>query len=550
VQRGLLGISAIAVVLIVTALRRPTPISRDVLVRVAPPLVAWVCYLGSLGFYANFHSGYAMLNQFLALWVAAAVLRIVVRALPLSARRVAVASLSAVLLVSTAALARQKLNRPNYRLLHADTWVGIDRYVDEVLAPVPRGSTAWGTPLVGIENPDRIQLLQYADAVLYAPAIRPDQRAALAPEFLVWSYPENRGIPSDVATRQPTWPQSMASLFPAVRYEPAALVGADPYGVTRVYVRRPRDGGPSGASPTVAVFDSARHQWARSSGASTSDAFSPWPTPVQVETTRVAPPKWVAATHSYRAELAAGDYVVRIFVRTGTDPTTARMIVVSSAPSIEVTRTELAPPGDICAFGAGDSIVELLLLHHPGGAAYLGHFDSTEGAAVDRIETARVEPLTPSDVAVAAAATLAPGDWTVFREAGVSATPAGSDLAVRGNGSQYGYQAMSRLVDLPPGARVGLHLRVERTAGSVCVGVLDKTTQRWLVSADRLIADARFVADASGGAYIVVANCNADPGGNPPSVFTIHEAQIDVQSESGYSDRFMKAAIAAGAIRP
>lgn len=549
VQRAIVAMWLLAAVLVATACWRPHR-GDDSLVCLMPPFVAWTCYLGSLGLYGNFHSGYTMLNQFLALWVAAAVARVLLRRAPLPVRPIAVTVLAGVVLLATTALARQKVLRPNYRVLHADTWVGIDQYVHEVLAAIPRGSTAWGTGIFGIENPDRLQLVQYVDAVLYAPLIPPAEREALTPEFIVWGYPENRGIPSDVVMRQPTWPQSMDRWFPAVRYEPAALIAADPYGVTRVYVRRPRDSEASRDVPAVAVFDSARHQWVRTVAPPSSVALTMAPTPLRVETTRTDEPRWVEATRTYRGELPAGDYLVRVSLRTGSDAVAARMMVASSSPVVEVTRTELAPAGDICAFGARDTMVQLLL-RHSGGLAYVGHFDSTAGAAVDRIELVPLLPLSPTRLAAATTArAIAPADWVPYRGVGVTAEGSGGALVVRGNASQYGYQIISRLLDLTPGARVMLRIHIDRTDGSTCVGVLDKTTQRWLVSADRLSAQSQFVANESGGAYIVVANCNADASGNPPSQFTIRDAAIDVESEAGYSDRFMKAAIAAGAIRP
>jgi hypothetical protein len=550
VQRGFIAVWALAVILVALASWRRDADSPDTLARLMPPLVAWTCYLASLGFYANFHSGYAMLNQFLALWVAAAAARVLLRRAPMRVRPLGVAALACVVLLATSALARQKVMRPNYRVLHTDTWVGIEQYVHEVLASIPRGSTAWGTLIFGIENPDRLQLLQYVDAVLFAPLIPPSERAALAPEFLVWGYPENRGIPSDVAMRQPTWPQSLDALFPAVRYEPAALIAADPYGVTRVYVRRSRESVPSRAIPMTAAFDSGRHQWVRTAGQPTTGSFTLSSTPLKVETTRVADPHWIDATHTYRADLPPGDYVVRVFLSTGPDPVAARMIVASSAPIVEVTRTELSPAADICAFGSHDTMVQLLL-RHSGGVAYVGHFDPTAGAAVERIELAPLEPLAPARLGPATMArAIAPADWTAYRELGVTADASGGGLVVRGNATQYGYQVISRALDLTPGARVMLHIGMDREAGSTCIGVLDKTTQRWLVSADRIRAESQFIANDSGGAYVVVANCNADPAGNPRSGFTIRDASIEVESEAGYSDRYMKAAIAAGAIKP
>ena len=285
-------------------------------------------------------------------------------------------------------------------------------------------------------------------------------------------------------------------------------------------------------------------------GAPSSVAFALTPTPLKVETTRVQEPRWVDAKRTYRAELPAGDYLVRVSLRTGSDPVAARMMVASSSPVVEVTRTELAPAADICPFGSRDTMLQLLL-RHSGGFAYIGQFDSTPEAAVDGIELVPLVPLSPTRLAAAATArAIAPADWIPYRGVGVTAEGSGGELVVRGNSSQYGYQIISRLLDLTPGARVMLRIHIDRTDGSTCVGVLDKTTQRWLVTADRLSARSQFMANESGGAYIVVANCNADASGNPTSQFTIRDATIEVESEAGYSDRFMEAAIAAGAIRP
>jgi hypothetical protein len=89
---------------------------------------------------------------------------------------------------------------------------------------------------------------------------------------------------------------------------------------------------------------------------------------------------------------------------------------------------------------------------------------------------------------------------------------------------------------------------VNRESGEICVGVLNGTTQHWLVTPDRFRPEVEFVEDTSGVARIVIANCNPDPTGSPASRFTIRSAQLSIESGVPYADQLMKTAVESGYI--
>jgi hypothetical protein len=548
VQRVFVIALAAAWVLVIRATLRRSEKSAPVLALVAPPLVTWTAYLVTLGFYPNFHSGYTILSQVLALWTVAALAKVLLQNVPSrglwSAANVAI---GIVLCAAGLWMIRDKLRTPNYRLLHAQSWIGSRQYVDEVLGVIPRGATAWGSVTFGIETPDRIQLVQYFDAVMYAPAVPADVRASLSPEFLIWSYPENRGVPSDALMGQPTWPQSMASLFPGNQYSLQGLVAAAPYGTTRIYARR-LAGTTGDTRPIVAAFDSERQQWRRLLGLRLDVAFKPAESRLIVETTRTAEPRRVEAAETYEAGVAPGWYLLHVGLQGGNDPIAARMVMATGSLSVSMNATELAPQGDLAAFGVGDKAVDLLL-KHGGGRLYVGLFDSTRQVNITSIEVVPIERVTATRARESAMVRALPaGQWHVYTDHG--ATTANGAVTVRGNASQYGYQAISDPIPIPPGARALLRVDVRAERGAVCLGVLDKTTRQWLVAAEALNAEYEFVANESGGAFVVVANCNGNPTGNTASAFTIRSATIEVDSNASYNDRFVNAAIAAGAIKP
>jgi len=389
---GRLGVAAVAVAawsVMASALRSGAPAEERVrtLALVLPPVAAWSLYLLSLGWYPNQHSGYAILNQVLAPWTAAAVVAVALDRLSPASRTRARYAVAAVVGVTAVVLGWSKITDPGRRFGATVSWVPISAYVDRVLEIVPKRSTAWGSVVFGIEHPDRIQLIDYANARILTSQSPSAARAALAPEFIVWGYTENRGLPADVIARQPLWPDVLAEMFPDVRYRLVSMVVGEPYGTTRVYARDAN--ADAGVMPAIRVFDSREERWTSELGAPALRALRAAPAAI-VESLRTSEPRTVTATRTYAVDLPPGDYVVRASIAGGRAAAGAgpRMLVAASAQTIRVADSELAPAGDFAPYGADERNV-YLVLRHAGGAAFVSQI----GADTREIESVTMFPL-------------------------------------------------------------------------------------------------------------------------------------------------------------
>jgi hypothetical protein len=87
--------------------------------------------------------------------------------------------------------------------------------------------------------------------------------------------------------------------------------------------------------------------------------------------------------------------------------------------------------------------------------------------------------------------------------------------------------------------RLRVQQQVER--GRVCVGVLNKTQQRWLISPDQDRPGYEFIADDSGAIRVVFANCGPADGPTTASRFVITAADYAVLERHLYADQLMDA---------
>ena len=113
--------------------------------------------------------------------------------------------------------------------------------------------------------------------------------------------------------------------------------------------------------------------------------------------------------------------------------------------------------------------------------------------------------------------------WKTYDSVTITKNPSGeSGYLVEGNGEQYLYQIQS------PKIRLGLLLKTYKFSlpiqvhqGNIGVGVLNGTMGKWIVPPlavkDRYIFNSVFNLSV----YIIIANINPEPSGNPPSRFTI-----------------------------
>ena len=219
---------------------------------VLPPITIWTGYIISNGWYTNQHKGYAILHEMMMAWVLASLVWI---AIALSRRRAPWASTALALIISLPLLAQGvrvidgHLEAAAARSAFSARWVPIDDYVDHVLSRIPVRSTAWGSVMYGIETPDRVQLIQVGDAFHAIYRVDPSRRAALAPDYLLWGYPEERDSTLAVLSGGDSLLDKLTRLTEGARYRVASFVVAPPYGVTRVYAKTESAGEITSALP-------------------------------------------------------------------------------------------------------------------------------------------------------------------------------------------------------------------------------------------------------------------------------------------------------------
>ena len=502
---------------------------------VAPPIIAWSCYFLSLGWYTNLHAGYAILNHVLAAWCTVAVLVVVFDLLRERAARAAVViavAANVVLVAFGAVLIAGGTAVTHLRIERAASWVASRAYVDEVLNPLPLSPSAWGSLMFGIENPGRVRMIQFGDAVGLTQPLPPEARAKVAPQFVLWGYPENLANTIASLSGRPTPFGRLDELFPDSRYELVGLVAADPYGVTRVYQQFAAVDRGSDRLPLVSVYDSGVAQWSRHLEPRHDVAFAP------VKPQRVG----IAyggrfertATRTLRADLPAGRYVIGVSLG-ATARSAGGAVMVSSISDVHESVSELGPADDYSPYGAHD--LRTFLVHrHTGGMLNISQLDDDPGASIYNVSVFAIAGIADRSTTGETARPL-PGWRPVGGARIVEGQPAGT---IEGDGTQYGYQMMTDLITVRPHTRVGLHVELAVANGRVCVGALDRTQQQWIVPADRPAIDLTFDAGSGGGFYVLVANCNAAVEGNEASRFRMISASYTISDFAPYSDKFFE----------
>lgn len=548
---AVLGVAAIAWLGAILALRLEPAARRLVHAYVVPPIVVWTAYFVSNGFYPNYHQGYAILHQVLFLWTAAALLWVV---LELADRRAVMlgTALAVAAMLSLVAQANQQLHgqfsETSWKILRSATWAPFSQYSERVLQPIPARATAWGSVVFGMEAPARIQLVQWADAVSVFPKIRPEARADLAPDYVIFGYAEARdNLLSALGGGETLLDRTMLRL-PDVQLRLTSLVAAAPYGVTRTYARRTTDAGGSRALPLVSIYDAGHGQWLSRVGSATAGATFVATTPTPLRIGYKAEPAAAMPNATVVAELPAGRYLFKVSVRPGSGRSPRRLLTATSAGMLRQTIGEMGADGDFAAYLANDTEV-LLVMVHPGGPLFISQFDDGTVPAIAAVETYPILGLLDPDEAPSQWVGLPPLEkWTPG--AGVTALAEGSTSRVAGDSSSGGYQFSGPPIRMRPRTRVTARLPLKVEQGTVCSGVLNGDDSAWLVPPNASREDIQFTSDATQGFRVVVANCQA-PGVAVASRFVVWPGSYLAEPmDEFYADRLIAAALRPDAAKP
>jgi len=527
---------------------------REVLALVAPPTVVWVTYLTSLGTYNNFHSGYAILNQVMWLWTGAALLAavlLVVSAWP-------AVRMAAVGLAWTAAcglgvgMLTVLAARTDYRALAAAERVPITEYSQRVLNVLPERARAWGSVEFGIEHPNRIQLVQFWDAIKVVEAVEPAQHAPLAPDYLVWGHVENGASTAEVLAAADriragaqnrevhAGPQRLLEAFPSARYTLVSMTAGPPYGVTRVYAWSA--GAPALVQPLINVFDPRERQWSSAAGPAVAVALTESsPATINAGAEASASPR--TAVQTLQGNLPAGLYLLRVAMAPALKP--GEPVVVLATPSTEITVDITDPTNGVDAgpWFAGEPAV-FVVYRHFGGMFHVSQF-GTGAPAITGVEAAPILTLAnyagmrrvpPPEHGIAAAS------WIASFPQITLAPAAPGVVSVRGDTTLYGYQAYGPRIPVTPGLRMRIRVPIAVTEGRACLGILDGTGERWLVAPDRMLPEYEFTINDSRTVMPVLANCSAS-GNIVPIQATIGDGNYALWSdqEELYVDQLMRA---------
>lgn len=521
-QTGLAGLpfvlwwgALLSALLAVVALFRTFPGSRGMLAQVAPPLFLGLAYFLSLALYPNRHSGYYIVLQGAIVWTAVAgpvaILGILHERFPAMHRRVLL--LAGVFVAAWGvSLAGSLLRADNGLQAQARTWVPIQDYVDRLVESVPQRATAWGSAMLGMESGTRIDLVQYTEGITLAEQGGTAFRDAIAPEYLLFGYPELRdflwGWVRD--GQAPGFLTRLYTLFPDADFDPVAVVYATPYGQSYVFQRRLKTD-PVASHPSVDVWDGAARRWSNGVGPALDVSVEPvdgMVVHVGDDGGRFSRPLPVAKKLS---GLPAGDYLVNVTLSGVSDAESGAVVAAHALVSSHVrSELTLGVQFGVILGGSGRS---QLILHHPGGDAYIGVL-ARPGVGFDVSDVRSIGWLTPVDtddhwierkipVVIAAPAT-----WNEFVTMdGGKVVPTGDGgLEVEGSRARWAYQLTSAPIEVPENYRVRLRLPVSSETGDVGVGLLGETGQ-WLVSPVRT-KDGVIEFGTGGNSHVTVVVAN------------------------------------------
>ena len=551
-QSALAGSMVASLGLVAAAWRLPEDARQRILTLTLPPVAVVVCYGTSLGSYPNYHNGYVILLQVGVWWCTGAVVSALMSAVEsrLQPARRAMGTVLAIAVVgvfSTVLLARSDANP---RLDRVRTWVAIQDYLDTVAEFIPHGASVWGTGINGIDSPGRFELIEVSAALKLIDQSR--RRYAfdsldVAPQYLLWDYPVNRDdLLQTLRARRPGPEQrrskfaSVINLLPSVHYRLVGVITASPYGVTRVYERVEHSEAVPARLPAVRVYDVATQSWDQRLEGPIGASFGPAaPVMFNIDYTPTQP---VPADRSVVADLPPGRYLLRVRVGRSSGGSPSRMVCATPAQSMTEVIGELGPSFDVSAYapGADDAYV---VHEHAGGSVYVSQFDNGQGASIDGVEVYRIRPTLHDDQRAEERifqAMPALASWVPLATDGVRArvTEAGA-LVVEGNASPQGYQIQSPALPAKPGTAVTIRTAFTREQGTVCVGALNHTGEKWIANGGNPAQDFVFTMDDATSFRLVYYNCQPPDAGTVASRFAVSDARYAVALPGYYVDRLI-----------
>lgn len=460
--------------------RRET--TRDLVAIALPAALAAILYLGGLGFYPNWHSGYVILLQLSTAWAAAASLAaialLVLQRWPTSAR----ATMTAAVLLGTVLLASY-----SHRLAKAGTvWnaatesnVSFSEYEGRVFAEVPQGASAIGSIIFGLESGKRHHLVQLSEGIVLLDHVGPANRERMLPDHIIInsemadllrifnSAAKDMRLPKVIGGRGLLGDGGPFNRS-ADAYGETSIVSAEPYGDTRVLTRR------GIGTPAVAVYDSVTRTWAtRTAPATALDVKD-----AKISVSVAGSSERHAAIEGLAVRVEPGIYLVEVDIsgqRLG-----SAIVTGSPTPDITINPNSVnpfGPAGAGLAFNKNATVH--VLLRAPTGEGFIGYF----GDKLDRKPTIRSMARVLAGPARQTPVALPTFDrWSVQAKGmAVSLAGDGRSATFVEPGLPVGYLISSPPIAVAPNALLTIKFDLEATGGRVGLGALDRKGQ-WIGS--------------------------------------------------------------------
>jgi hypothetical protein len=525
---------------------------KKIIIYLLPPMIVGSLYLLSLGTYNNFACGYVILLQVISFWfIGAAIymLFILISSRFTKLDTILSISIPVILFIFILQPIKTKLTTHSYRDQNAMNWVSITDYTNKIIEPLPVRSTAWGTIMFGIESPERIQLVQFGEGVNLVMRLPIADKKALAPDYIIWGYVENRDSSLSVFKSNNNIFQLLSNLFPEYRFELVSMVLGDPYGVTRIFQRKLISEPFSDNLPNVSIYNSSNHQW--SNGIGTLKKISlKISTPVKFNVGYTQDSLASTANNTISFLLEQGDYLLKVAMNKGGNILKHnKMLCVTSVPEVKKVFSELGLYSDDRTLSDCTPYVysdkDTYLIHrHLGGEVYVSQFDSSPDSRILKVDVYPIQYLKNYRQDIKELTNSLPdfSQWQPDKTSGVKVKSIEeSCLLIIGNDSQFGYQISSPPIAIHPNREVTLRLPVTVLQGKVGVGVLDQSGGKWIVPPTKTDREIVFKSLKNSSFTVVIANSYENAKGNVYSRFIVSPGSYFDRKDELYTDMLVNA---------
>lgn len=447
-----------------------------------PSTLALSIFTASLGLNGWVSAYYSVTVQFLTYWQMAALLYASTELLRSKGwtvlSRVLVAGSLCVLVAASVFLIHRRWVVPHSRLQDAQRYVRISDYIEEVLKPIPRRARVWGTIMFGIKSPSRVELLQFGEGANLVSFLTPHERAAVAPDYIVWGLNEERDTQVGFF-QQPNYLTSfnvLREMFPSYSYRLIRLVDTPPYRVTRIYQKCDKKEGPDRKIPEVSMYMPVSQNWACTT-APRLDSFFARSAPASITLGYGSPMRERAATETHAGALPKGQYLIRVGLEETTTPKEQSGAVCVTEHQVYTETLGYLPAGIDCGYFTQGETEVYLVSRHDGGNAFISLFEQYPAHKLSKIE---VFPAVEAPDFGKTPIPIPPlASWHSNGRAKTTPLETGG-IQIDIDPAEQRCTLSSPGIDLPAYSKARISFALGAPPGVVKVGLWDENSQAWL----------------------------------------------------------------------